>query len=191
MDTTRHRPILFAFATALLVAACGGGGSATNGPGGPAGTPAGNATQPPVGVASQPPGGGETIDACALLTEAEIEDVTSFRTDSSLAGPQGGVFATGCEWILISDGIVPPAISLGIMPTGGQQKYQQFLTALDRDLEPIENLGDEAVDAEFGAVMVRSGDAMFQVQYIGDASGADDTELAAELARMVVANLGR
>jgi hypothetical protein len=180
-----------AVSTALLLAACGGGPGAT-GPAGPAGTsgPGGPSTQAPGGATQAP--GGATIDACALLTEADIEEVTGNTVDAVTPGPQMGIFQSGCDWDLIDDdAMVPPEIVIGVHPSGGRDYYARYFEPFNEGAgyEPIENLGDTAVDAEAGAVLVVAGDVFFNLQYIGLTQ--DDTEIAAELARKVVANLSR
>lgn len=194
MDSTRRRSIALATLTTLLLAACGGGTVATSGPGGPRVTGAGTATQGPGGGPStQAPGGGETVDGCTLLTEADIRDVTGFDTTSSTSGPQFGIFPSGCEWELIDDeSIVPPSIGLGVMTTGGRAYYDQYFAPFNEEYgyEAIEGLGDEAVEDDTGAVLVVSGDAFFNLQYLGGGFGGDDTAISTELARKVVANLG-
>lgn len=194
MHTTHRLPLTLGILTALVLAACGGGTAATTGPGGPGATSGVPATQAPGGQTTQAPGGGQTVNACALLTAADIEDVTGLAASSTTPGPQAGVFASGCEWALVDeDAIVPPTISLGVMTIGGKDYYDTYFAPFEdgAGYEPIEGLGDVAVDADFGAVHVVAGDAFFQVQYIGGGFGDDDsTTLATELARKVVANLG-
>ena len=190
MSTTRRRPIVLATLTALLLAACGTG-TAPSRPGGAGATSGTPTTQAPGGgVATQPPDA--TVDACALLTAADIEAVTGLVTKTSVPGPQGGIFASGCLWELVDDAMVPPSISFGVMKSGGRDYYDRYFAGLgDPGYEPIDGLGDVAVDAEFGAVLVVSGDTFFQVQYLGGGFGGDDTAVATELSRKVIANLGR
>jgi hypothetical protein len=184
----RRRSLTGAFVLAALVAACGGTPATT----GPVGTGSGPVpTAPGGGTITQAPVGGETVDACALLTAADIEAVTGHETKSSAAGPQGGVFASGCLWELVGERpLQPPTISLGVMRPGGKDFYDRNFAALDAQYPRIDGLGDVAVDADFGAIHVVSGDAFFQVQYLGDGGGDDNTTKATELARKVVANLG-
>jgi hypothetical protein len=192
MHTNRRLPIVVGILTTIVLAACGGGTPATSGPGGPAAASGGLATQAP-GAATQAPGGGEAVDACALLTAADIEAVTTLAATSMTPGPQGGVFPSGCLWVLGDESsVVPPEISLGVLRPGGKDYYERYFATMDDNAgyKPIDGLGDVAVDAEFGAVHVVSGDTFFQVQYIGAAFGTDDTSMATELARRVVANLG-
>jgi hypothetical protein len=203
-QTTASRPTRLAaraalpFLVAVIAAACGGQGGAASAPAPGATTNTGGAAatqQPGGGVATQAPaGGGETVDACALLSEADIKEVTGLDTESSTPGPQLGIFEHGCEWQLIDDdAIVPPAVVLGLKTSGGRRYYDTYFKPFNAGAgyETIAGLGDEAVDAEAGAVLVVAGDAFMNLQYVGLGVPEDDTELAAELARKVVANLGR
>ncbi len=195
METTRRTLMIVGLSGALALAACGGGTAATSGPGGPAATNAGGVTEAPGVAATQAAGPGETVDACALLTAAEIEDVTGLATASTLPGPQGGIFDFGCLWELVDDNaMVPPSISFGIMKTGGRAYYDQYFAPFnaENDYPAIEGLGDEAVEADAGAVHVVAGDTFFQVQYLGGGFGGadDDTRMATELAKKIVATLG-
>lgn len=190
MHTTRRRSIVVATITTILLAACGGG-TATSGPGGPGATSGTPATQAPGGGAvTQAPD--QTVDACALLTAADIEAGTGLAAKPGLSGPQGGIFPSGCLWELVDDdSIVPPEVTLGVISPGGRDYYDRYFAGLgDPGYEPIEGLGDLAVDAQFGAVLVVSGDVFFQVQYIGGGFGDDDTAVATKLSRKVIANLG-
>jgi hypothetical protein len=186
----RNLPI--ALLATVLLAACGGGAGATT----PAGatTSAGQATQAPAGATTLPqgPGGGATVDACKYLTDADIKAVTNLETKPPVKGPQFGIFASACGWDLVAtDVMVPPTIALGIIPSGGKSNYDNYFGPFYDDLgfEPLEGLGDKAADAGGGAVLVLAGDTLFQLQYL--ALRDTDTEVATELARKVIANLGK
>jgi hypothetical protein len=183
---------------AAFLAACGGS-PAASGPGrtgaASASSPSsgGATTQAPGGgAATQAPGGGATVDACTLLTEADIDAVTGNATASSVEGGQFGIFNDGCEWKLVDeDAVTPPTIALGVMTTGGKDYYEQYFAPFNAEYgyEAIEGLGDEAVDAD-GSMMVVSGDVFFNLQYLGATFGGDDAAVARDLAEKVVANLG-
>lgn len=193
MKTNRPSPTLAVLA--FLVAACGGG-APTAAPGettsGGASQGPGSATHPPAG-ATQPPGPGATVDPCALLADADIEAATGATVDEATSGPQFGIFASGCNWALVDeDSIVPPSIALGVMTVGGLSYYQTYFEPFNEEYgyEPVEGVGDVAVDAEAGSLLVVSGDAFFNIQYLGGGFGGDDTAIATELAKKIVESLG-
>ncbi len=195
MQTTRRLVTILGLSSALILAACGGGTAASSGPGGPGPTSAGSATQTPGDAATQAPGGGETVDSCPLLTAADIEAVTGLETTSSEPGPQAGIFPSGCEYELVdADSPVPPSIVLGVMRTGGKVYYDTYFAPFNDEnaYEAIPGLGDVAVEADFGSVLAVSGDTFIQVQYLGGGfdGNDEDTAMATDLARKVVANLG-
>jgi hypothetical protein len=188
--TNQLRACLLAGAAIFALAACGGGAAATgpNGAGASSGGGATNApdTSTPIGGgATQAPGGGATVDACALLTADDIKSVTGYAVAKATGGPQGGVFASGCEWELVADEIVPPSILLGIMTEGGKDYYDKYFAPFDNaeGNTPITGLGDVAMDVGFGTVHVVKGEAFFNLQYLGQ----KDHEI--DLARKLVAHL--
>lgn len=81
--------------------------------------------------------------------------------------------------------------TLGVMTSGGKDYYKRYFAPLNQEngYDAIAGVGDEAVDGGMSDVLVVSGDAFFNLQYLG--MGSDDTDLATELAKNVVANLGR
>lgn len=190
--TMQRSPAALGLLAALALAGCGGGG-----PGGSAGpgatqAPGGGAVTPVPGgaAATQGPGADATVDACSLLTEADIEAVTGATVDATTSGPQFGIFESGCEWNLSNDeAMVPPTIALGVLPSGGSAYYETYFEPFNAEYgyEAVDGVGDVAVDAEAGSLLVVSGDVFFNIQYIG--LTADDTAIATELAKKVVANL--
>ena len=177
---------------AFALAACGGG-TATQPTAGGAGQPAATgstaATPGIPGIATTTPGGG-ALDVCALLTVADIESVTGEKVKSSTPGPQMGTFADGCAWDFENLEIPAPAIELGVVAEGGRkiwdEDYKPFLE--ENGQEPVAGVGDDAATFLAGTVIAVSGDTFFSVKYVGLSS--DDMAVAAELGRMVVANLG-
>ena len=94
---------------AAVVAGCSGGATAATGAGGPAATggtapttAVGGAT--PASVATAPTGGGTAVDACSLLTDAEIESATGFSPIRKGAGPQMGILLSAKDRY---DGVTP------------------------------------------------------------------------------------
>lgn len=173
MKTPARASLLLAVSLAL--AACGG---AT-----PTAAPtsaAGNPTQPPANT---------TIDACALLSDADITELTGATVDTKDPGAQAGIFPAGCRWVLKADNaIVPPEIILGIMASGGRDYYDKYFKPFnnEQDNEPIPNLGDEAVTGIADVAMVVAGDVLYQVQWLGQ-----QQDLEVEIARKVAENLAR
>lgn len=182
----RARILALAATGALAVAACGSA-AATAGPAGPAATSAAVATQAPIdGAATQPPGGGQAVDACSFLTDADIKAVTGYDVSRKVNGAQAGIFQSGCEWELNAPNeIVPPSIALGIMTVGGKDYYAKYMKPYNDEQgnTPVSGAGDEAVDAGFGVIQGVKGDAFYNLQYLGE----KDLEL--ELARKLVAHL--
>lgn len=184
---------------ALVLAACGGGTGATTAPAASMGSGGGGgggqaATQAPGGgAATQALGGGAgATDACTLLTADDIEDVTGLTIASSAKAPNFSIFASACGWELADDdAMVPPSVALGILAGGGRAAYDSIIAPVadDSGYEPIDGLGDVAMDAGGGSVIVVSGDTAFQLQYL--AFKDTDVRFATELARKVLANLGR
>lgn len=187
MSTQLHRAQLIVLAaTAVVALAACGGGAAPTAPGGGGSTQAAGATQNPGGgAATQNPGGGPTVDACSFLTADDIKAVTGYAVEKAVSGPQGGVFASGCEWALVSNEIVQPAIVLGIMTQGGKAYYDRYFAPFENadGNEPISGLGDKAIDVGASTVQVIKGDTFFNLQYLGQ----KDHEI--DLAKKLVAHL--
>lgn len=182
----RTRLLALAATTAVAIAACGGAATTSAPGGGGATQPAGATQSTGGGVPTQQPGGGQTVDACSLLTAEDIKAVTGYAIDKAVPGPQGGVFASGCEWGLIAENeIIPPSIVLGIMTTGGKAFYDQFFAPFENadGNKPISGLGDKAIDVGASTVQVIKGDAFFNLQYLGK------QDLEEELAKKVLTHL--
>lgn len=193
MDAPHRGSVIFTILTTVLLAACGGGPAASGGRGSGA-TSGGGTTDAPVGgTTTTAPGSAAAVDACGLLTSADIRAVTGNETESSTARPMYGIFPSGCEWTLIdSEAVVLPSIGLGVMATGGKAYYDAYFAPFieENDYVPIQGLGDEALEDVAGAVLVLSGDTFFNLQYLGGGFGNDDTAVSTDLAEKVVANLG-
>ncbi|HET9852788.1 MAG TPA: DUF3558 family protein [Candidatus Limnocylindrales bacterium] len=182
--------------TALALAACGGGGGApgtgaTANPGGPLATAAaGPATQVPAPGTTQAPAGA-TVDACALLSDADIKAASGLEPKGPGTPALFGYYTAGCQWDIVNEGAaVAPTLAIGVLPTGGMEQYDRDIApfGVEYGYEPIEGLGDKAVDYGGGAVLVLTGDTLVEVQYA--AIKANDVEIATELARTVLSHLG-
>jgi hypothetical protein len=192
---TSIRVLALGFVAALAFAACGGGAGApgtgaTANPGGGLATSAGGgATQAPAPVTTQAPG--PTIDACALLPDADIKAATGLEPKGPGTPLLFGVYSAGCHWDIVDEGAaVAPTLAVGVLPTGGTEQYDMDIApfGVEYGYEPIEGLGDKAVDFGGGAVLVLTGDTLVEVQYV--AIKPNDVEIATELARTVLSHLG-
>ena len=178
MKTSSRLPLLPTASLAIILAACGGaapsGGAPTSAP-----TTGAGATQQSTA--------GPTVDACALLSDADIKALTGGTVASKEPGTQAGIFPAGCRWVIDgTDQMLPPEIILGVISPGGRDYYDKYFRPYnnEQDNKPIANLGDEAVTGMADVVMVVLGDALFQVQWLGTTK-----DLEVEIARKVAENL--
>lgn len=212
MHTTRRSPAFLGLSTALLLAlllaACGGGPGATTGPGGPTATTPGSAGSsasaapgatmlPGVTAATGQPGGGPsgsrapgvTDEACTMLMAADVEAILGASLVTAVPAQQLGIFTNGCLFEL-SVGGTTTSVNLGVMTSGGRAYYDAEIkpTNTQNGYTSIVGLGDEAVNARPGSVLVVAGDVLLSVNYFGPTG--PDQALAAEVARRVLENLG-
>jgi len=175
---------------ACLVTACGGTGAPTTAPGAPAATSAAVTAAPggatPAPAASAPTTGGMAIDACSLLTDAEIKSATGFSPIRKTAGPQMGVFNAGCEWELDNDGAAPWSITIGLNASGGRSFYDKYIAPPVGEGEVIDGVGDDALQSDIGEVTAVKGDTIFSVLYI---EFPTRDEVAVPLAKAIAAKL--
>lgn len=199
---TTPRPLLsLSLASSLLLAACGGGAAATGGPGsGPTGgaipsagpTAASALTQPPAGSVTPAPGQGAAIDACKVLSAADIKAITDHEVATSVPGNNFGTEGDGCQWDLKDAGaMIPPSVTLELKSPGGRdywdRYFKPFITAENN--KPIDGVGDEAFTGFGNVATVVVGDAFFEVQYIGSSNDPDGLEV--DIARRVAENLAQ
>ena len=199
-------------AAALTLAACGGGTSpapAGAGPGAGASPPA--ATTPaPTGSApaetvapSAPPAASGPIDACALLTAAELATLVPEATATPSSSEGGPIPSYTCTWdTAISNGTIPVSIAVTVSPSfvSGPGQTLAVITALiegegsnpDNGGHVVDGLGDAAsvtsmvkFDAE---VQFVEGDMLVQVDYTGD-NATSKQDAVIELARAVAGRL--
>jgi hypothetical protein len=108
--------------------------------------------------------GSAAIDACGLLTEAEIMDVTGYAVESMQ--PAGGFTPTGCQWDLDEgDPDLTARLLLNVQSTGGRAQYDSYAASLFSPA-PVAGLGDEAVD-DGGFVLAVQGDVVVGLGYPG------------------------
>ena len=164
---------------ALLIAACGGGASPTP-------TLAPGAT--PVG-ATPTNAVPATIDACTLLSDAEITAATGQKVTERTNSTLTQVFPSVCDIELDGGG----SLTVSIMASGGRMMYETsfepFIGEENGPLdEAIEGLGDKAGQQGDDNVMVLVGDVLFDVFYIE--FGRNDKErIVRYLAQTVLAKL--
>ena len=167
-----------------LVAACGGSPTAT-GPAGtgatPASTNAGPASSAPTGgLTTRAPTGPTSIAApCTLLTAADIEQATGFEPIRQAPTTAPGDLPVGCEWELDGPADVPAAIVIGVRSPGGRG-----LSFSEGD--PIQGLGDQAVQSEAAVVESIKGDTFVSVTYM---EFPERAEVTVELARLIMAKV--
>jgi hypothetical protein len=171
----------------LVVAACGTGAPAATGAassGGPAPLvkPTTASVESPTAVGS--PSAAVTVtDGCALLTDAQIEEVTGMPVESKK--PAGGISPIGCQWDLDEgDPNLIARMLLNVVPSGGRALFDPYAADLF-DPKPVPGLGDKAV-AEGGFILAVQGDALIALGYPGFAF---EDGVAEALVAMVFARL--
>ncbi|HUZ51778.1 MAG TPA: hypothetical protein VMU94_04540 [Streptosporangiaceae bacterium] len=125
--------------TALTLAACGGGSTASNSPGQPAGTtgtrPAGASTHP---VSSR----GQSIDVCAALPAAAASQITGISfTTTKASSVEHVVF--GCDY----SGPSSALLQISVATQAGKLAFSSDVAALKAVNHPpvlVSGVGDEA-----------------------------------------------
>lgn len=155
--TTRHARAAAVLGLLLLVAACNPSGgptpaAVTLGPGGATASP---------GAGGSPAGGvAAAADACALVTTAEMSEVTGQPVAAAVAGTGSNTGA--CSYTLTSGTpVVLMTYVTGPSVPSIFDAYKQTESA-----EPIEGVGDEAVWG-FGTLFVRKGDKLINISPVG------------------------
>jgi hypothetical protein len=164
----------------VFVAACSSAPPGPTAPGGATPTPQG-ATP----VATAVPRGGAN-DACGLLTDAEILEVTGHPVLNKTPGAQFGG-TSGCEWLLDSgtQGLTWD-IALDVQSPGGRAVYDQE-RGFSPDAAAIPGLGDAAFQSVANSVVAVKGDTRVDLQYIAFEDGSD--LVPAELIRRIFAKI--
>lgn len=158
----------------------------SGGPPGALATPPGALATPPAAI------GGPTsaIDACALLSDAEIEAATGQRAAQRTASTLTQVFPSVCD-IELDGGA---SLIVGVKATGGREMYEccfePFIgegstPPLD---EAVSGLGDKAGRSGDDVLMVLAGDVLYEVQYI-EFGRQDRSVVVRYLAERVLARL--
>jgi hypothetical protein len=170
----RARRALGLLAVAGLLAACSGA-AATPNPAATSGTAASAGPQASRSTGSATnggPGTGMSFDACALLTEADIKEITGFAVAKVIPDPADSIFPAGCQWMVVD---AAWQVFLGVSSPGGQAMWDRLVPYTQGDA--VSGIGDEAFLSEMGGdLMVRLGDVFIDVQYVavGEPEGTQD-----------------
>jgi hypothetical protein len=185
------RPTLAALAMLALVAACGGQTLGIPTPPAASSGPTGNTSLPPAGGSTDASAG---IDACALLTDDEVEAGTGEAVDSREHSTLTRVFPSVCDIGLEGGSVFGGAGSLTVevMTTGGKQMYETsfepFIGQNDFLLvEAVPGLGDKAGRSD-DEIMVLKGDVLFDVFYV-EYGRKDKLEVVRYLAEIILGKL--
>ena len=173
-------------AIGLFVAACGVGGAPTAS----SAVPPASVVAASAGAGSSSSAVGSTVEACDLLTEADILELTELEVDEAVPGPAMGVFENGCEWSLTGETATSPtSITLGVLVPGGRRLWEVSFEPFGDEpgTETIEGLGDGAHVGEVDDVIAVQGDALVSLQFLAGFGTSDD--LPVELTRRVLLNL--
>lgn len=165
-----------------LVAACSSGSPKTTAL--PSGNPPSVSAQQ-TSVAVAPPAG-QTIEACSMLSDSEIQAITGRAPAKKTPGATMGIFDNGCEWELPegpNDG-VPWTVDLGVVSPGGRNYYDRFM-AISGD--PLTGFGDAAVSDEVGGITAVKGDTMVSVFVI--AVFTDEQPMTRELTQTALSHV--
>lgn len=168
---------------AMAVIACGGGGAATTSAA--PGPSTGVGAQPST-VGTQPPRGA-ALDPCALLTDADIEQVTGRAVDNSTPGSLGGSFSNACSWELARGDadITPVTIDLAVISPHGVEYYETNVAPFETTR--ISGIGDEAVVDGAGGITAVKGDTLVSVLVI--AVGQVDETFTRELTQAALSRV--
>ena len=168
--------------TSAALAACGGGDETDSGS---AGSPGADRTS---ASATAPRDGGDEVEACDLLTPAQVETAvgTPVRDGIASSGPAvtGGSF-TGCLWQSADPDSPADQATITIYPNAAAAD-----SAREDDSADLEGIGDRAFSASVSSVWVYVDERSFFAQWYLFAT-MDDEGLAQSqaLARAVAAAL--
>ena len=173
------------FAAASIFAACAGGtGGAATQPGptlAPAATLA-STVGPQATAAVNPSPAAGAIDACTLLTNDDIKEITGYPVAKVLPSPPDSIFPSACEWTVTG---ATWQIVLGVTPPGGSPTWEQLVPYMTG--KTVTGIGDQAFQSDAaGDLFVRKGDTMFNIQYVAFGEPKDTQD---RLAKRVVEHL--
>ena len=182
----------------VVLAACGSAGASPSvsntaaGSPGASGAASGGSGAPVTTAGNSGSGGGNVAQACTLLSDEDLVEVTGWGRAEARAGSTQGLFDNGCVWTLdggSSQGI-PATITLGILAPGGRAYYDTYFApfAAENGDEPLEGLGDVGLLQDDGNVMVVDGDVLVSLFWLDALE--DEPEKPVELVKRVLENLG-
>jgi hypothetical protein len=124
-----------------------------------------------------------------MLAAADVQAVLGASLVTAVPAQQLGIFTNGCLFELSVAGTTA-SVNIGVMTSGGRAYYDTEIkpTNTQNGYTPIEGLGEEAVNARPGSVLVVAGDVLLSVNYFGPTG--PDRAVAIEVARRILANLG-
>jgi hypothetical protein len=188
------RLVTLALGAVMALGACGGGAPATAGAPETAGAPAtSQPEQTAAAVVTTPPANGAALDACSLLTLAEVKQATGADTTAAVETTSGWAdwVAGQCWWNsadmsvrFSADYGTPASIAKSSSPTAQEQldvsklAYKAF-----GDVEDIPGLGDGAIFAAGMVTAIKNG-SMLQLAGFGL-----DKQKTIDLAKLALARL--
>ena len=180
-------------ALAVLIGACGATPTSTDpSPGRSTEASFPDASIPPPGSVPPVADDAEAPDACGLLTDSDIAEITGWEVDTVEPGPAMGIYQNGCTWVLAGGSAAPAEIELGVLSPGGRSYFDTYFApyAEDEGSEPLEGVGDVGlVGGISGSAMAVQGDLLADVYWLDFGDGGDDVAIA--LLERVLANVGR
>jgi hypothetical protein len=164
--------VTVALGAVMTLSACGGGGATTT-----AGTPATSQPQETAGVVvTSPPDGGAVVDACSLLTIAEVKAVTGADTTAEVETTSGwSDWVAGQCWWNNADMTVRFSLDYGTAASIAKSTSPTAQEQLDitrlvfggyDDYADIPGMGDGALYGAGMAFVIKNG-SMLQVAGFG------------------------
>ncbi len=166
----------------VTVAACGAAPEAST-----TGIDQGAGSTPPADVASPAVG---SVDACSLLSDAEIQSATGHEVVDRTASTLTQVFPSVCDISLGEAG----SLTVKVLPTGGRSLYEtSFEPYIGEGISPaldeaVTGLGDKAGVSGDDDLMVLKDDVLFELLYT-EFGRSDKLSVVRYLADTVLAKL--
>lgn len=148
--------------------------------------------------------GSSSVQACDLLSDADILELTSWAVTTMEPGTTSGIFHNGCSWTLAGGNRasmgVPAEITIGMKEPNGREYFDMHFHSNRPDgpnieadgAEPLPGVGDIAfikVAAGLnGTAMAVSGDALVDITY-SDFDSRNENEVATALLKRALKNL--